>query len=139
MPASRRSAPIQPSDLEMQILAVLWDRGPATAREVLESLPDGKQRAYTSVLSVMQVMQKKKLVKVTDRRGLAHIYKPVVSRKQVLAPMLRGMVQQLFAGSPSAAVEQLLDASKLTDDELSEIRRLVDAAKSASKKSNSGK
>ena len=51
----------KPSDLEMQILSVLWDRGASTAREVLKAMPDGKQRAYTSILSVMQVMEKKAL------------------------------------------------------------------------------
>ena len=53
---------VKPSDLEMQVLSVLWERGPSTAREVLEAMPDGKKRAYTSVLSVMQVMEKKGLL-----------------------------------------------------------------------------
>ena len=49
----------KPSDLELQILSFLWEKGPSTAREVLEAIPDGKKRAYTSILSVMQVMEKK--------------------------------------------------------------------------------
>jgi predicted transcriptional regulator len=51
----------QPAEFELQVLGVLWEHGPSTVREVLERLPDGKPRAYTSVLSVMQVMQKKGL------------------------------------------------------------------------------
>ncbi len=65
----------QPSDLELQVLGVLWGRGAATVREILESLPDGKRRAYTSVLSVVQVMEKKGLVKrQRERDGLAHVF-----------------------------------------------------------------
>ncbi len=114
-----------PSDLELQILAVLWDQGPATARQVLDALPDGKQRAYTSVLSTMQVMQKKGLIKVNDRRKLAHVYAPRLSRDQILGPFLRSLVHKVFQGSPSAAVESLLDATALSDDELSQIQQLV--------------
>ena len=57
----KKESPQRPSDLELQVLAVLWRRGPSTAREVMEALPDGKHRAYTTVLSVMQVMEKKEL------------------------------------------------------------------------------
>lgn len=51
-------AKIKPSDLEMLVLSVLWERGPSTAGDVLEAMPDGKKRAYTSILSVMQVMER---------------------------------------------------------------------------------
>lgn len=128
-----------PSDLELQILSVLWQRGPSTAREVLEELPDGKARAYTTVLSVMQVMQKKNLLDVGERRGLAHVYHPSVTRRQVLGPVLRGMIQKVFGGSPSAAVEQLLDAAAVNEDELAEIRRLVDEAATTKKGKRGGK
>ena len=57
-----KNAKHQPAEFELQVLGVLWEHGPSTVREVLERLPDGKPRAYTSVLSVMQVMQKKGLL-----------------------------------------------------------------------------
>ena len=120
-----RAAP-QPSDLELQILSVLWDRGPCTARDVLEAMPDGKERAYTSILSVMQVMQKKGLVGTAGRRrGLAHVYRAKVDRKQVLGPLLRGLVTKVFAGSPVAVVQQLLAETDVSDDDRREIRRLL--------------
>ena len=52
----------QPSNLEMQILSVLWENGPCTVRDILDKIPDGKKRAYTTVLTMMQIMEKKKLV-----------------------------------------------------------------------------
>jgi len=115
----------EPSDLELQILATLWERGPSTAREVLGALPDGKDRAYTSVLSVMQVMQKKGLLAVGERRGLANVYEPAVSKRQVLRPLLHGLVQRVFGGSPAAAVEHLLDANAVSEEELAAIRALL--------------
>jgi predicted transcriptional regulator len=61
MSASRKAAG-QPSELELQILGVLWDRGPSTVREIMEGLTDDKERSYTAVLSVVQTMQRKKMV-----------------------------------------------------------------------------
>ena len=117
----------QPSDLELQILGVLWDRGPSTVRQVLEGLPDGKKRAYTSVLSVMQVMEKKDLLKhELGREGLAHVFRPKVSRRQVLGPMLRGLVTKVFGGDPAAAVQQLLTENEVDRESLEQLRQFLD-------------
>ena len=70
-------AEVRPSELESQVLAVLWERGPSVVRDVQEALPDGKQRAYTTVLTTLQVMEKKGFVAHT-REGLAHVYRPLV-------------------------------------------------------------
>jgi BlaI family transcriptional regulator, penicillinase repressor len=120
----------KPSDLEMQVLGVLWDRGPCTARGVLEAMPDGKQRAYTSILSVMQVMEKKGLLTHTSQ-GNAHLYSPAVSRKQVLKPFLRKVVTEVFAGRPAALMQALLSETPVSDEELAEMRRLLGETKSA--------
>ena len=117
----------QPSDLELQILSVLWRRGPSTVREVLEAMPDKKQRAYTSVQSVIQVMEKKGLLE-HDRPpdNLANVYRPRVTRRHVLGPLLRQLVTKVFEGSPSAAVQQLLSATKISSEELAELRQFLD-------------
>ena len=65
---------VKPTDVELQVLSVLWQRGPSTARQVLEAMPDGKARAYTTVLTVMQVMEKGLLTHT--REGMAQSYKP---------------------------------------------------------------
>ena len=116
---------IKPSELELQVLSLLWQQGPCTARRVQELLPDGKSRAYTTVLTVMQVMEKKGLVSHT-RDGLTHVYKPAVSKRQVMRPMLRGLVQRVFGGSTSAAVQQLLDETRVTDEDVAKIREMLD-------------
>ena len=120
-------APQKPSDLEAQVLAVLWERGPSGVRDVLESLPDGKQRAYTTVLTTMQVMEKKGLL-AHSREGLAHIYRPLVTRDEVVQPVVRTLVRHLFGGDATRVVQTLIDSNELSQDELKEIRRMIDAA-----------
>jgi len=115
----------KPSELELQVLSVLWDAGPSTVREVRKALPDGKTRAYTTVLSVLQVMEKKGLV-THKPRGRAHVYHATVTRGEALHPMLRGLVDNVFGGSASAAVQHLLQGSDVGEADLSEIRELLD-------------
>jgi len=119
---------VKPSDLEMQVLSLLWERGPSTAREVLEAMPDGKKRAYTSVLSVMQVMEKKGLLKHTSR-GVAHVYRPAVNRNKILRPFVRKVVNEFFGGRPTAVMQALLAEGQVSEEELAEMRKLLEKAK----------
>jgi BlaI family transcriptional regulator, penicillinase repressor len=114
----------KPSELELQILSLLWNRGPLTAREVLESLPDGKERAYTSVLSVMQVMARKGLLS-RKREGLTDRWRPAVTRRSVMGPYLRQMVSYLFSGRPSAVMQQLLEQKSLDPEEIRTMKELL--------------
>ena len=115
----------KPSELELQVLSVVWGRGPSTAREVMEHLPDGKERAYTTVLSVMQVMEKKGLLKHRVQ-GKAHVYRPTVERQDVVGPMLRGLVQTVFGGNSAGALQCLLDEGGVGEAELAEIQALIE-------------
>ena len=118
---------VKPSDLEMQILSVLWDRGASTAREMLEAMPDGKKRAYTSILSVMQVMEKKGLLKHRNR-GVAHVYSPAVSKRKIIQPFMRKILNEVFAGRPSAMMQALLTETTVSDRELAKIHKLLQKA-----------
>ncbi len=122
----------KPSDLEMQVLSVLWERGPSTAREVLEAMPDGKKRAYTSILSVMQVMEKKGLLTHTNK-GVTHVYQPTASRRHVLQPFLRRVLNEVFAGRPAALMQALLAETSVSDTDLAEMRRLLTQARTSRK------
>ncbi len=115
---------VKPSDLEMQILSVLWDRGASSAREVLQAMPDRKKRAYTSVLSVMQVMEKKGLLKHKNR-GVAHVYSPAVSKRTVIRPFMRKVLNEVFGGRPSAMMQALLTETAVSDTELAQIHKLL--------------
>lgn len=118
--------PPEPSESELQILSLLWAHGPLTARQVLGLMPDGKPRAYTTVLSTLQVMEKKRLL--THRTdGNVHVYRPRVQRARVIGRMLGRLVNHVFGGDPSAAVQSLLQQRSVSAEELAEIRRVVDA------------
>jgi len=116
----------RPSELELQVLALLWQDGPLTAREVSARLPDKKRRAYTTVLSVLQVMEKKGLVAARPE-GRANRYAVLVSKRQVLGPLLRQMVAHVFGGSTSTAVQHLLAETNVSGEELAAIRALIKA------------
>jgi len=116
----------EPTDAETQVLSVLWQKGPATARKVLESMPDGKQRSYTTVLSTMQVMEKKGLIKRQGKDGRALIYKPAVTAKRVAKPAFKDLLGRLFGGKPTAVVQHLLDTEKVSQAELDEIQAMLD-------------
>ena len=114
----------QPSNLELQVLSILWEAGPLTARDVLERMPDGKQRAYTTILSTLQMLEKKELVDHTTA-GNTHIYQPLVEKNEVLRPIVKGMVDYVFGGSALEAVQCFLRESEVSDEELKEIRKLI--------------
>jgi BlaI family transcriptional regulator, penicillinase repressor len=118
---------VRPSELELQVLGVLWDRGPSPVRAVLEAMPDGKDRAYTTILSVMQVMEKKGLVGHTQR-GNAHIYHAKVRRDEVLGPLMKDLLRNAFGGNPARVLQYLLGGAELRAGELDEIRRMIEEA-----------
>lgn len=118
---------MEPSDLEMQILSILWDLNSATVREIAARLPDGKPRAYTTVLSMMQVMERKGLV-THFREGNANRYEPVPKREDVVTPFLTGLMNKVFGGKPASMVQSLIDTETLDEGELKAIRKLVNQA-----------
>jgi predicted transcriptional regulator len=114
----------EPSRLEMQVLSVLWERGASTVRDVMEVMPDGKTRAYTTILSVMQALEKKGLVSHVAE-GNVHIYQARVSRQKVTGPLLRGLVRQVFGGSAATALQHLLAENGVSRQELDEIKEII--------------
>jgi BlaI family penicillinase repressor len=113
-----------PSDVELQVLAVLWERGPSTVREVNKALPDRKKRAYTTVLSLLQGLEHKDLAG-HETRGKTHIYHASVSRDQVLQPLMKRMLRHVFGGRASQAMQYLLADEKVSDSELKQMRQVI--------------
>ena len=101
----------------------------------MEHLPDKKQRAYTSVLSVMQVMQKKGLLKAKKQKdGPANVYSPKKTRAQIAGPLMQGLVSRVFGGSPALAVQQLLSGSDAATEDVDAIRKFLDEFEASRKK-----
>lgn len=112
----------RPSELELQALSVLYTEGPSTVPVVLENIPDGKERAYTTILSVMQSLERKGLVKPT-REGRAYIYKPTKSQASIVSPLAKDFVLNAFGGSIGNAILHLLSTGNLTPEEKTAVER----------------
>ena len=115
----------QPTAGELEVLKVLWDRGPSTVREVMDVLNEARPRAYTSVMSLLNVMADKKLL-VREPRGRAFVYRPKTDRGRTLRRMLGDLLGRAFEGSTIQLVAHLLDQSKPSAAELDEIRRAIE-------------
>jgi predicted transcriptional regulator len=118
----------QPTPAELEILKILWEReGPATVREVFEVVNHQADppRAYTSVMSLMNVMTDKGLL-ARSPRGRAFLYEPVEPREQTLRSLLGETLKRVYSGSASLLVAHLLDQSRPSVDELDRIRSLLD-------------
>jgi predicted transcriptional regulator len=113
----------KPTDAELDILAVLWERGPSTVRQVAVAL--GRENAYTTVLKLMQIMTEKRLVQRREA-GRLHIYAASESRDQMQRHLVRDLLQRAFGGSSAQLVMRALSASKASPEELAEIRKLLD-------------
>lgn len=114
-----------PTPAELEVLHVLWDRGPSTVRDVLDLLNQKRERAYTSVMSLMNVMADKGLLR-RKPHGRAFLYVPKHDRSETLGGMVGDLLNRAFSGSPNALVTHLLEEARPTEAELDEIRRLID-------------
>jgi BlaI family transcriptional regulator, penicillinase repressor len=122
---ARPKAP-HPTPAELEILKLLWQTGPRTVREVLDDLnQSGPVRAYTSVMSLLNVMADKGLLD-RESEGRAFRYRAKVERRQTLNDLIGDVWQRAFAGSTSAVVAHLLDQAQPTPTELAEIRRTLE-------------
>jgi len=119
---------IKPTESELEILQVLWDRNSATVREVHEEMSKTKDCGYTTTLKLMQIMFEKGLVR-RDDSSKTHIYQPNVSRDKTQKQLVGKMVNSLFGGSASQLVMQALGSQSTSKEELDEIQKLLDNLK----------
>ena len=122
MPRHRQSTP---TEVELEILQVLWDRGPSTVREVVDELCRKRKRAYTSILSMLNVMLEKRMVE-REERGRAHIYRARQPREKTLGGIVRDLLGRVFDGSANALISQVLDQSRPSEAELKRIRQAIE-------------
>ena len=115
----------RPTDAELAILSVLWERGPSTVRDVHEALSGTQATGYTTVLKLMQIMTEKGLV-VRDESQRAHIYEARSSEQKTQRQLLADLVERAFGGSPAKLVMQALSDRRTSSDDLNAIRDLLD-------------
>ena len=120
-----RVTPPRPTDAELEILRVLWRKGPSTVREVYEELNRTKTTGYTTVLKLMQIMGEKGLVRRNEDQR-AHVYEAMLPQEATQGQLVRDLVERAFSGSAAGLVMQALAAKPATREELKQIRKLLD-------------
>ena len=128
----------QPTNLELQALAVLWHHGPSTVALIHELMPDGKPRAYTTVLTVMQNLERKKLVKRTPV-GRAHVYESNCPRELVIKQATADFLTNVFGGRLAEAVLAIISTGILTPEEKTNIERKLEQHKTMAAKKTAKK
>ena len=121
---SRPTTP-RPTDAELAILRVLWDRGASTVRQVHDVLLRTCPAAYTTALKLLQIMTEKGLVR-RDETDRTHIYHAKLSEEQTQRQLVRDLVDRAFGGSASKLVLQALATRRASAEELGEIRKLIE-------------
>jgi len=119
------SNPPRPTDAELEILTVLWSHGPSTVREVHDTIVQRKATQYTTVLKLLQIMADKGLVR-RDETARAHVYEASRPREWTQRQLAGDLLQRAFGGSAKSLMVGALSARKASQDELDEIRKLLD-------------
>ena len=120
MPAAPR-----PTDAELEILTILWSRGPSTVREIHEIASKRKPTQYTTTLKVLQIMAEKGLVR-RDEKSRAHIYEAACARESTQTQLAGDLLERAFAGSATLLMQGALSARRASKSELDNLRRLLD-------------
>ncbi|MFW0717121.1 BlaI/MecI/CopY family transcriptional regulator [Pedobacter sp. N23S346] len=118
---------IKPTEGEMEILQVLWQKGNATVREVHEAL-NKKDSGYTTTLKLMQILHEKGMVE-RDTNQKTHIYKAIVNQDKTEKHLVNKMIDNVFNGSAARLVMQALGNHKASADEIDEIKKYLDSLK----------
>ena len=116
---------IKPTEKELEILQVLWRRGPAAVKDVHEELGGDDTNGYTTILKLMQIMNEKGLL-TRQRSGKMHLYEAVASQDRTRQFMLNKMIDTVFQGSAMQLVMSALGNTTSSREELSEIRRYLE-------------
>ena len=118
-----------PTPAELEVLKILWEEGPSTVREVMELLKKRrKRRAYTTVMSLLNVMTDKGLL-VRKPKGRAFVYSAKAGRERTLSGLLGDLLGRAFEGQANALVVQLLEQAEPTIEEIEEIHKTIEAYK----------
>src|SRR5262245_11306549 len=125
VPCMKDATPQKPTAAELQILQVLWDRGPSTVREVHEALQEEKALGYTTVLKLMQIMTTKGLVR-RDENQRAHVYEAQQPAEKTKRQFAADMLERVFDGSARELMLHALASQRSTREEIEELRHLLD-------------
>jgi predicted transcriptional regulator len=114
----------QLTEVELELMQILWRIGQGSVSEVIEQLPPSRKLAYTSVSTILRILEKKGILQA-QKEGRGHIYVPQLPAEDFEAATVQRVVEKVFHGEPSALVRQLLGSIEINDSELEKIRNLL--------------
>ena len=112
------------TEVELELMTILWKLGEGTVAAVIEALPPGRDLAYTSVSTVLRILEQKRWV-TARKEGRGHVYVPRVPKEQYEEKAVRHVVDRVFDGGPVALVKQLLNAVNVSQSDLEELKALI--------------
>lgn len=112
------------TEVELELMTILWKLGEGSVNDVLPHLPAGRNLAYTSVSTILRILEQKGVVS-SRKEGRGHIYHPILAKEKYEAATLQHVVSKVFDGVPTTLVRRLLEAGDLSEDELKSIRTLL--------------
>ena len=122
----------KPTEAELEIVSILWQRETATVREVHEIINERRPTAYTTVLKTLQIMTEKDLVeRETDQK--AHVYRAKIEQAATERTFAEDLLRRVFGGSAAQLVMRVLETKPASDEELAQIRQMLDEAEGKSK------
>jgi len=121
--ARRKSS--RPTDRELTILRILWDKGPSTVRDVNEAMNEDENTGYTTTLKLMQIMAEKGLV-LRDDSQFKHVYRSALTEEKAQKQLVGDLLDRAFSGSAEKLVMRALSAKKVSAKELTSIRKMLD-------------
>ena len=113
-----------PTEVELQILRVLWERGPSSVREVHLALEDDRDTGYSTTLKMMQVMTEKGLLLKDDSRR-PQVYRPAISQEQAQTQFVDDMIQRVFGGAADKLILRAVSSRHLSREDIEQIRKLL--------------
>ncbi len=115
------------TETELELISILWKLGEGSVADVLAMLSEDRDLAYTSVSTILRILEQKKILKAR-KEGRGHVYIPVLSKKDYEERTVRHVVENVFDGTPMALAKQLLITNQLTKDDLAELKKMIEKA-----------
>src|SRR5256885_5353594 len=112
------------TEVELELMTIVWRLGEGTVNEVLEGLPAERPLAYTSVSTILRILEKKRFLR-TRKQGRGHVYMPLVSKETYEARTLDDIIERVFDGTPSALMRRLVESERLSPRDLAAARELL--------------
>jgi BlaI family transcriptional regulator, penicillinase repressor len=123
----RRAKPVL-TEQELEIMKIIWRLGDVTVRQVYEELLKERKIAYTTVMTMMGILEEKKFLKKTSSEK-AHVYRPAQAKSLVMSRMVKEFVERVFNGSAKPLLVHLVESEQVTQEELAEIALIVKRSK----------